>query len=332
MSQRGTDEWNVESAKWRNSFWFFFARAISNICAPSFFFTMGMGMTLFSLSRLENHWSYARILKHFGVRSLTIFFVDRISIYGFFFFRIISLLEGKAATVPGSSKTLFRNDVGTFLLNSILGYHYVMSGIGYGFMAKTDFPKLLKGFRILSVGLLVIIVVVRLFFSTWGNLRCLPRGDGGVDDVDRVSWVIEFFYTSKFSPSIAYASWTMSVNFGLVCLFAQSTSQKLLITPKEEASDTNPRSVALMLILHATKILHVFGMVPLMFLIAHPYLISCCGTVLGLLFLGPRIFLFKHLISVVPFWLLVIVILVPICRRYSAFKSTTPLDSWWRLL
>ena len=56
----------------------FLSRAVSHICAPGFFYTMGVGVAIFTLSRTRRGWSRPRLVRHFALRGFILVLMDRI--------------------------------------------------------------------------------------------------------------------------------------------------------------------------------------------------------------------------------------------------------------
>lgn len=63
-------EWNFNSA--------FISRTLTHLCAPGFFFLMGMGTVYFHRSRSRLGWSRGRMLRHFVVRALALTAVNEV--------------------------------------------------------------------------------------------------------------------------------------------------------------------------------------------------------------------------------------------------------------
>ncbi len=68
MKYDGVKEVWFKEATYNPDFWDFTARYVSHLAAPGFFFMMGMGMVLFSLSRQGAGWDTARIRNSFLIR------------------------------------------------------------------------------------------------------------------------------------------------------------------------------------------------------------------------------------------------------------------------
>ncbi|MFC2155618.1 DUF1624 domain-containing protein [Acidobacteriota bacterium] len=54
----------------------FLTRSITHICAPGFFFLMGIGIILFAENRRQKGWSEKQIIKHFALRGLLLICVQ----------------------------------------------------------------------------------------------------------------------------------------------------------------------------------------------------------------------------------------------------------------
>lgn len=63
-------EWNFTSA--------YVSRTITHLCAPGFFFLMGMGTVYFHKSRKRIGWGKARMVKHFVVRAVALTLVSEV--------------------------------------------------------------------------------------------------------------------------------------------------------------------------------------------------------------------------------------------------------------
>ena len=61
--------WGTELPAYPSVFWFW-TRWVTHLCAPGFFFLMGIGMTLFASSHLKAGWDEGRITRFFVIRGL----------------------------------------------------------------------------------------------------------------------------------------------------------------------------------------------------------------------------------------------------------------------
>ena len=74
----GDEMWSGELATYDDKWYFYIARAVSHFCMPGFFYLMGIGMALFSLSRIRRGWKSAAIFRHFCTRGCLLIFFGRI--------------------------------------------------------------------------------------------------------------------------------------------------------------------------------------------------------------------------------------------------------------
>jgi len=77
--------WCGPYADFDDNIGYFIARWVSNICAPGFFYTMGIGMVMYTQSRLRKGQTTVSIILHFALRGVVLLFVGRwINIPGMF--------------------------------------------------------------------------------------------------------------------------------------------------------------------------------------------------------------------------------------------------------
>jgi len=189
----------------------------------------------------------------------------------------------------------------------------IILGYCFGHFYKRDFDaKIRKTWLLrLGVGALLLFFVLR-FINVYGDLRPWASQD------DFVYTVLSFFNVTKYPPSLIYT--LMTLGPALLFLYAIESVKN-----------------------RATNILIVFGRVPFFFYILHLYLIHLIGMI-GLEILGENgqelvltvdRFKKEYLINVgfdlwVTYlvWVLVIVILYPICHIYMKYKTNNK-DKWW---
>ena len=189
----------------------------------------------------------------------------------------------------------------------------IILGYCFGHFYKRDFDaKIRKTWLLrLGVGALLLFFVLR-FINVYGDLRPWASQD------DFVYTVLSFFNVTKYPPSLIYT--LMTLGPALLFLYAIESLKN-----------------------RATNILIVFGRVPFFFYILHLYLIHLIGMI-GLEILGENgqelvltvdRFKKEYLINVgfdlwVTYlvWVLVIVILYPICHIYMKYKTNNK-DKWW---
>ena len=67
--------WGIALPVYPNGFWFL-TRWITHLCAPGFFFLMGIGMILFADARRQAGWEEGRITRFFVIRGLLLIFLQ----------------------------------------------------------------------------------------------------------------------------------------------------------------------------------------------------------------------------------------------------------------
>ncbi len=154
--QHPSGEYYSGLPKYNNSFTgslLFLTRFVTHLCAPGFFFLMGIGMVYFSTSRQDRGWSNLEIMRHFWIRgiiliTLQIFVVNRIwELHpdGFFpwpYFGVLYALGG--AMILGSFTLQLRiRSLVLLILPLILFTEFDSSGsIGFGPFERSDYQPL----------------------------------------------------------------------------------------------------------------------------------------------------------------------------------------------
>ena len=112
-------------ATFDNEFWLFFARWISHFCAPGFFWSMGVAMTLFTWSRMERScWTPWDIRKHYLIRGCILLLMDRIVNPPFILPDLIDQAEGR--TNPNAH----HHEGGPLWQMALIGIFEVCTGLG----------------------------------------------------------------------------------------------------------------------------------------------------------------------------------------------------------
>ena len=68
--------WGTALPTYSSVFWFW-TRWVTHLCAPGFFFLMGIGMALFAGSHLKSGWGEGRITRFFVIRGLFLILLFR---------------------------------------------------------------------------------------------------------------------------------------------------------------------------------------------------------------------------------------------------------------
>eukprot|EP00937_MAST-01D_sp_MAST-1D-sp2_P001871 g1871.t1 len=125
----GFQAWSGHLDTYDESGGLFLARFVSHFCAPGFFYTMGIGMVLFSQSRRRRGWGWGRILRHFGVRALLLFAFGRLVDVPFYIGLLVSLYEGRTVVHRGTTFTP-PQDIPKAWDAAWIGVFEVMTGLG----------------------------------------------------------------------------------------------------------------------------------------------------------------------------------------------------------
>lgn len=317
----------------------FWVRYVTHLCAPGFFFLMGVGMVYFNRSRKKKGWTDRQVQAVFIRRGLFIITVH----FGLsFLFAVPEMLQGEWGIV--------------FNVLYILG----LSMIAGGWMLSRPVPLLaslafisflfpellLKGSVVygqsINPVLQIITVpgpmggsVVYYTFLSWFGLTLaglifgrymaddrektvgklplislialglfmvlrLGNGFGNLRPMEEKGWMA-FLQLTKYPPSMTFALLMMSIN--LAMLYA------LEKFPVSWFPSFHP--------------LLVFGRNPLFFYIVHHfvYIIMMLAGFNAL-----------SLVEMLPLWLLGVILCYPLCRRFYTFKCGKAEGSVWRML
>jgi len=331
-----------------------FTRVISHLCAPGFFFLMGVGMHFFHVSRSERGMTNAAIRRHFFVRgtlliAIDIFIVTPTWVLG----TLEKFLAGELliGAIPGAG-------------GDVMFVTGVLAALGAG-MVLAAF--LVRMSAVATLGLAIALVV----FSQWI-----------VPDATRVAeplgWFMRIFLVAGQEGAVVVnypvLPWFAGCLFGIAYGHAVRSRPELTLraslpvgalalmafgllrgsggfgthhpVPAEGlvaffSVTKYPPSIAywlfslgangvfLALLVAARRVLErpvgfleVFGRVPLFFYVVHLYLYA---------FLGQALPGQTTLLGMYPVWGAGLAILYPLCRRYDAFKRRKPEDSIWRM-
>jgi uncharacterized membrane protein len=307
----------------------FLTRLVTHVAAPGFFFLMGIGMLLFAYSRQDRGWSRWAILRHFWIRggvliALQLLIVNRawelspegwgLEIYiGVLFALGGSMILGslllwlRPTFLLGLTVLLF---VGTELLHPGLGMwdsvsHNPASVILFypgGTSSLWSYYPVLPWLELTVFGLFFGHWLVkdpqRTFSQAWklgvtfllafAVIRYLD-GFGNIRPRMSNSW-IDLLTPVKYPPSMSFTLMTMGANLILLSLFARASRR---VQPFLQP-------------------LVVFGRTPLLFYVLHLFLYAGIGYLVA-----PD---GTSIPMMIPFWLLGLVILFPLCLLYGRLK------------
>ena len=345
---RFSEFWGVDLSANNEAIWFF-TRLISHICAPGFFFLMGIGVLFLVQSRLKSGWSSFRIKRFLITRGLILILIEMLLVApAWIMGEAFSVKEIVTAKLPGIEGPVF----GNFGILSSLGVSMIITS----FIIQIDKKWLL----LLSV---IGIIVSYLFVN---------------------SLSVQFDQARYFSSILLIpGNWSpMSVNYSIlpwlfICLLGVVWGKYYKEKPNEMFRYTFLIGTAMVLLFIISRFLHfgnfqldyfddiisfltiikypasisfilftlgvffilfsafsklkipsaintpiiVFGRTALFFYIIHLYIY----LIIGLLFPNGASFLMMCIS-----WLGGLVILYFVCKKYYDFKLKKDINSIWR--
>jgi len=319
----------------------FLTRYITHLCAPGFFFLMGVSMILFQSSRQMKSWQKGEVRRHFLLRGMVLILVQ-------FFLDINQVWTTRASTGPlwyggvlaalgaGMILCVPLLDLKPVYLGAIAGFLFVVMEIltpspllwgrnfdrlagvllvygGGGEDFWVNYP-LLAWAELIVCGMIFgrILLKDRSKAYRWagGSSLLLLVGFtiirtlnsfGTIRPLPVDSWM-DFLSVVKYPPSLAFVCLTMGINLFLLWVFSRGECEQL--------SERHP--------------LLVFGRTPLFSYVVHIMiylilgrLLAPEGTSLGVMYL---------------FWLGGLAILYLPANWYGVFKSRQPPRAWVRYL
>jgi len=335
----GPELWAGQFPDYQGDALAFLTRLVTHLAAPGFFFLLGVGMVLFALSRRRQGWSNWRIIHHFVVRGVLLILLqfcvenpawrigqppDSTTYYG--------VLYGLGGAMLIGTLLLYlptRWLVGLSAL-LIMATELLLPDASTGFVEYAPMSRLwlLPGY---TPGMFVLYPVLPwlgvtglgMAYGRWLNqdrqqayrgalwlgaaalLLFIPiRGLGGCGNIRPVQgadW-IAVLNVVKYPPSVVFLLLTLGVDLLLLGSLAR------MVTVAEAGLWP----------------LVVFGQVPLFFYVTHLYLYGYMGQWMAAGGIGiPRM---------VPYWLLGLAMLFPLCWLFGRFKHSRSPDSLWRFL
>jgi len=324
----------------------FLTRFVTQLCAPGFFFLMGIGMVLFARSRRKQGWSEARISRHFTFRGILLVLLQ-------FFIVSPAWLLGPSTELhpPGGGGQIW--------------FHF---GVLYGL----GMTMILGGFLLrLKPALIFGISTATIFLTQW-FIPDPSQTERLFSPLLRM--ILIPGQTGPMQVLYPFFPWLACVGFGLIfgnwlvlderlaywkALILGILSLVLFIMVRVAGGFGNihpPESLGWMDLLHVTKYppsvafllltlgivlvclfllscmdkglkiwgnpLVVFGRSALVFYILHLYVFGIVG-----LFFAPE---GTGIPLMYIFWLCGLVLLYPFCLWYGEFKSRKDQDSLWR--
>ena len=345
----------------RTSVTLFFTRWITHFCAPIFMFLAGVSACLYGLKKgrvalsfflftrgtwllfaelfiITLGWTFnfgypvfiLQVIWAFGVSMIALsvlIFLDKrvILILGIVFIAAHNLLDTVHVPGHGAASVLWLalHEQGPFSIGPFsffMGYPVLpwigIIAVGYCcgalYSAEYDPVKRKKALLSLGFGLIVLFVLLR-FSNVYGD----PSKWTGQKNA--VFTLMSFLNTTKYPPSLLYTMMTLGP--ALVFLaFAEGPLNGL------------------------TRRITIFGRVPMFFYILHIYLFHLIAVIAVVIsgrpwsdmiltgWVSSNVKLKGYgfgLITVYGLWILVILVLYPLCKRYDIYKRAHQAKQWW---
>lgn len=336
----------------------FFTRWITHLCAPTFVFLSGVSawLSLQNKSSVKEHRRFLLsrgiwliilelTLVNFGIWFDIHFSVILIQVifaigFGFVILSLLLSLPSRTILVAGIAIMVFsgllpllplpQQNPGTTILNTLFQPAFIQlseqHSIIYGYPPLPWLAIMLAGFG-----------SARMFTKDAATVRktCIQTGIALIalfiilrainiyGDAAPWSWqknstfsFLSLLNVTKYPPSVQYALLFLGFMFLLLAVFTNSRNR-------------------------FSKILAVYGKVPLFFYLVHWYLIHTAlivailasgftagDLVFGFNFGRPEAFKAFSLPVVYGVWLLAILVLYPLCKRYGAYKTAHRTNKW----
>lgn len=344
-----TEVWGLAFKGYPDLGWWL-ARFLSHLCAPGFFFLMGMSVFLFSQSRSQKGWKQWRIKKYLWKRAgiiILLMYLLEFPAWGLGnLFKAAEGISTEGLPLPGSytggfilpttvlyglASCMF---IGSFLWKLpkviLLGISLLSFGISGSYISflSTDTPfhpievlTLVPGFSNGAMSLYPIIpwIGVTAFGILWGRLlheqkeRIYP-----ISLFTGLTMIVLFFILrSQNIGNFHMNQYDDFISFFTLIKYPPSITFALITC-----------GINLILFYLFSRIksfppLRLFGQTAMFFYIAHLYLYALIGAFFPY---GTSIYVMYGL------WLLGLVMLYFICDRYLKFKKGKPTDSIWKMI
>lgn len=311
----------------------FLTRFISHLSAPGFFFLMGLGMLLFAKDHQERGWGKWAVIRHFLIRGVVLIALQLLVVNRAWELSVdgwpniyIGVLFALGSAMILSSMLLWLKPIYLLLIAAALfiGTEFLVPAPElWGTFQFSNWNDYIKAIWVIPGGNGSLwsnypilpwleLVVFGILFGHWLRkdqqqaysaawkiglgfllafvvIRYLD-GFGNIQPRMGNTW-IDFLNLVKYPPSITFTLLTMGLNLILLGLFARANDKlQAFFTP-----------------------LVVYGRAPLFFYVVHLFLYVALGV-----WLAPK---GTSLLMMYPYWLLGLVILLPVCLMYGRFKQ-----------
>jgi len=333
----------------------FLLRLVSHLCAPGFFFLMGVGMALMAAARCREGWSHGRLTRFFLVRGALLIGMQLLvenPAWGLaFVYGVPGSFVSRGGSLPGGGEgfavyfgVLFALGGVMMVLAPALRWQWrfhLAFALGAVLLTQWLTPGPEASHRLYPEGLRVLMIPGRtgqvvvfypvipwLGVAALGVLfgQCLA---GAGDDKRPFRWVglaggillmLFFLIRSQGWPGNFHLPAPGWIGFLNVTKYPPSLAF-LCLTMGVNGLLLATLSLQSVEQGRLLRVLSVFGRTPLFFYVIHLYLYGLMGWLVPSGVTPVRMLLF---------WLAGLVVLYPLCQRYYRFKQTRPIASVWR--
>ncbi len=343
------------------SFFSFFTRNVTHLAAPGFSFLMGIGMVLFSASRMQNGWSKLRIFRFFAIRGLLIIIVEQILVNPAWLLQYVP--KTSAWSLSETAQAAGTSDIsGVFLGFSILfclgaamlvwallihlDWKYIAAISCFGVLSSSFFVPSIElannyyspWYRILLLGGIEAPISVNFSLLPWFGIVGLGILFGRLLLKDRKLAYRVLFIAGALALTVFVLLRTIG-GFGNIHPASDDSLQSFFALTKYPPSLvyilcylglsalvlTGIAAIVDKKLPKVFSILGDLGKSALFFYVSHLYVYGILAMVILVIYPINRALIFVY-----PLWLVGLVILYFLSQHYYKFKKQTTLNSIWR--
>lgn len=332
----------------------FFTRFISHLCAPGFFFLMGVGMALFAHSRISMGWNYSKIRRYFLIRGALLIALNHLLENPAWLLGVIGAeipINNFGATRAGSGELIWLSFSVLFGLGSVMITSALLLRLHSFLIVGISTSCIL-----ITQGLIPSSEQLHTLYSPWLRLVFIPgRTDFMTVLYPTLPWLGITGFGIVFGQRLVQdKSRAMkgllktAVVLGILFLLVRSANGFGNLHPVTQYSwmdflalNKYPPSLSFILLTLSINFLLLclfdklptqknwgqnfilsFGQSPLFFYLIHLYFYA----LVSLAFPQGSSYLVLYLV-----WGIGLLALSPLCQKYGQFKRQTPATSLWRL-
>jgi len=331
----------------------FLTRWVTHLCAPGFFFLMGVGMALLAHSYHQRGWSRWAITRHFLIRGAMLIAL-----------KLLVVNRAWELTPGGWGIQLYIGVL--FALGACMILGSLLLGTLYPLLGVWLKPTFLLLTLVLMIGTELLVPGPSQWGARLGLLRLLLWVPGGIFGAQgqTVLWsyypvlpwlkLVTFgmvlgFWLAKNRENALSRAWKLGLAFLAAFVVLRCLNGFGNIRPRMGSTWIDflnvvkyPPSIVFTLMTMGINLLLlallgrareraqkwlrpllVFGQTPLFFYVLHLFLYAALGKLLT-----PR---GTSIPAMYPYWLLGLAVLYPLCLWYGQFKARQPSGSIWRL-